>query len=562
MRLRRHGTRDAALDRARATRIGWLSRELMMSAVQARISELPFSTFRDLLEADAPFFVYRMSLPDGRYDYVDPKCSAVTGYGPGDFYRARLLIRRIIHPDWRRYFDRAWERLLADQAPAEYEYPIRDRSGRTRWLSQRNVLLRDAAGKLIAIEGIVSDITGEVRTHQELEAVIQARTEALQEANESLRREVAERDEALTRARGCAMQLRVMADHLPAAVSYVDAERRYRFVNATYQHWFGYATAAIVGRPLWEVLGDSAYASIAKHVDAVLSGRKVTFEAPIPHEHGGTRYVRANYVPHWDDFRRKVVGFFVLVHDISVEKAAEAAERRHLLELAHVDRIATVGETAGHMVHELSQPLTALPLSLDACRRSLAGGDLDSVAQTLGAMENQLENMSEVIRGFRRLLRREKGRKMPVDVADLIRKSVALVESQAHVRGTSIEVRIMNGLPRVMLDETMVGQVILNLLRNAVEATEAPQGRPEPIAVIVLCSGEQVEVRVEDRGTGLSPDAKTRLFEPFFTTKPDGVGMGLMIAQRIIQSHGGRLWAEDAAGGRGARFCFTVPTAP
>ncbi|HEM46820.1 MAG TPA: PAS domain S-box protein [Alphaproteobacteria bacterium] len=531
-----------------------------MSSKETRPPAEPAGVLRDLIERTA-IFIYRMSLPDGRYEYVSHGSEAVTGYPPDAFYANPLLIEKVIHPAWHGYFRQAWARLLAGEVAPEYEYAIRDRAGKTRWLHQQNVLLRDAAGAPLAIEGIVTDVSADRELRGDLEALVYERGKALHRLSETLEQEKSDRQQALTRAREYELQLQVMADHLPAAVSYVDHERTYRFVNAVYQKWFGHSPDQVIGRPLWEVLGESAYASIREYVDAVLTGESVSFEAPIPYERGGTRHVRADYVPHWDAERRSVLGFFVLVMDISAEKAAEADERRHLQEVAHMSRIATIGEASGHLVHELTQPITAFAAYLGACRGLLRDGRIEELSHALQEMETPLRNLRSVIGGFRRFLRKGEARRELTDIGALLRGAVTLVQWEADARGTPLDLQVDDRLPAVMVDGALLEQVILNLLRNALDATDQAGARREPIRIAAALSGSGIEVCVEDRGVGLSPEARRRLFEPFFTTKPQGVGIGLVIARRIVESNGGRLWVEDGSGGRGARFRFSIPTA-
>lgn len=126
--------------------------------------------FRRLAE-NARDMIYRMSLPDGRYEYVSPAAATLFGYTPEEFYASPQLIREAIHPDWRRYFEAAWERLLTGEVPPTYEYRIIHRSGETRWMNQRNILVRDQGGRPVAIEGIVTDITARRETEEELKGL-------------------------------------------------------------------------------------------------------------------------------------------------------------------------------------------------------------------------------------------------------------------------------------------------------------------------------------------------------------------------------------------------------
>ncbi|BAU47641.1 histidine kinase [Sulfurifustis variabilis] len=501
-----------------------------------------------------------MSLPDGRYQYLSTGCTELTGHAPEDFYARPLLVKEILHPGSRAYFEAAWEALLRGEMPPSYEYAIVDRSGRTRWLRQQNVLVRDEKGRPIAIEGVVSEFTDLKCLQAELESAVRDRTESLESANRRLREEVALHQQALSELRDSEAQLRLLTDHLPAAISYVDAGERYRFNNSTYEDWFGRTQAEVRGKSVREVVGDAAYALIADKIRTALSGEAVTFEAALPYARGGTRFVRASYVPHRDE-HRGVKGFFVLVSDISDARRIEAAERRHLQELAHAARLASLGEMASELTHELGQPLSAIMNYTETCGLLLERGrieELRSVAQHLG---RQAQRAMEIIHGFRRFLQKGTPEVRPLDPRKTLAAAVALVGWEAEARRVPLKLDVPEGLPAVRADSGLIEQVIVNLLRNALEAIGDRPAEGQDITVTARARGDGVEVLVRDRGSGLSAEARAHLFEPFFTTKRNGVGIGLAVCRRIIESHGGTLWADDNPEGPGAEFHFTLPAA-
>lgn len=516
-----------------------------------------FDVFQDLAQHAGAFF-YRMSLPDGQYQYVSPGCTALTGHAPEDLYARPLLVRELLHPDSRAYFEAAWEKLINGEMPRSYEYAIVDRAGRTRWLRQQNVLVRDEKGRAAAIEGVVSEVTDLKRLQEELERAMRDRAVELQSANRKLTEEVALHQEVLAELRDSEAQLRLLIDNLPAAISYIDAGERYRLNNRTYEDWFGHSQAEIHGKSVREVVGDAAYALIEDKIKTALSGEAVTFEAALPYERAGTRYVRASYIPHRDEQQRSK-GFFVLVSDISDAKRIEVNERRHLQELAHAARLASLGEMASELTHELGQPLAAIMNYTDVCGLLLEQGRVDelrSVAQSLG---RQSRRAMEIIHGFRRFLQKGQPETRLLDLGGLLTEAVALIGWEAEARGVPLRLAVPEGLPPVYADRGLIEQVIVNLLRNALEAIGDRPATDQDITVTARAAGEAVELCVRDRGPGFTPEAKARLFEPFFTTKRDGVGIGLAVCRRIIESHGGSLWAEDNPEGRGAQFRFTLP---
>ncbi|NVM23835.1 MAG: PAS domain S-box protein, partial [Desulfobacterales bacterium] len=193
-----------------------------------------------------------------------------------------------------------------------------------RWFDSSVSPIFDAQGKVARIAVFVHDITGLKQVHDELEQRVKERTVDLAEANEHLKREIQERKRAEEAIRRSEEELRMIADNVPALVSYVDADGHYRFVNERYKDWFGIHCTQIIGKHYREVLGKAVYEQIKDRVEAALSGERVRYEDALPYTHGGMRWVIADYVPDVDD-RAKVRGFFALVTDISERKRAEEA---------------------------------------------------------------------------------------------------------------------------------------------------------------------------------------------------------------------------------------------
>ncbi len=249
-----------------------------------------------------------------------------------------------------------------------------------------------------------------------------------------------------------------------------------------------------------------------------------------------------------------------LAREMAERRAAEARDRQHLQQLAHIGRLNVVGEMTTQLAHELNQPLCAISTYCQGALRMLRSGDAqpDKLVRTLEQARDQAGRASEIIHRVRALVRREPSRRQPGDINAVVRAAVALVRPDLHARGYSVVLRLAPGLPQAAMDVMQIEQVILNLLRNALDASRTDDGG----AAIELETGEdgprRIRVCVRDRGTGLEEGALERIFEPFETSKPDGLGLGLSISRTIVEHHGGRIWAERPAGG-GARFCFTLP---
>jgi len=253
----------------------------------------------------------------------------------------------------------------------------------------------------------------------------------------------------------------------------------------------------------------------------------------------------------------------LVVHlvDRSEQVRAEDEARAHRERLAHVGRLSTVGEMASGLAHEINQPLTAIATYARACQRLVAAGGADQVPDALAQIAAQAERAGEIIRRLRGFVRRREDRMASIDLNEELRAVLRLAEVDARAHRTSIILSVEPALPRVNADGIQIQQVVLNLVRNAVEAME---GVPQPERVVEVetrCSGgEFVEVVIRDRGPGLGEEARRMLYTPFFTTKAAGMGLGLSISQSIIEAHGGRLW-HDPEARCGAAFHFRLPAA-
>ncbi len=234
---------------------------------------------------------------------------------------------------------------------------------------------------------------------------------------------------------------------------------------------------------------------------------------------------------------------------------------RHREELARVSRLSTMGEMASSLAHELNQPLAAIANYVGGCQRRLRSGVWNQ-EELLVAMEEtavQAGRAGQIVRNLRDFVAKGEMDRTRVDVNRVVEAAVDLMAGEATVRGVLVRVEAGQGLPAVLADAIQIEQVIVNVLRNALEAmSDASCERREVEIRTRSHAPDMVEVGVRDSGPGLPPDAGSQVFEAFFTTKPEGMGMGLSISRSIIEAHRGRLWVtpnED----RGVTFHFTLP---
>ena len=250
-----------------------------------------------------------------------------------------------------------------------------------------------------------------------------------------------------------------------------------------------------------------------------------------------------------------------LLRRIAEQKRAEEALQATRAELARVARITTVGELATSIAHEVNQPLAAVVANADACVAWLAR-EHPELAEARTAAERAVEGAtraSDVIKRIRSLIHKTAPERTSVALNQLIRETAQLVASQAARVHVTISIILQPDLPDVVGDRVQLQQVILNLMMNGIEAMSGVSGRQRELLVrSQIDNSGCVNVAIEDTGVGISKEAMTRLFEPFFTTRTQGIGMGLAISRSIIESHGGRLWAEPRDE-NGSVFRFTLP---
>jgi two-component system, LuxR family, sensor kinase FixL len=238
----------------------------------------------------------------------------------------------------------------------------------------------------------------------------------------------------------------------------------------------------------------------------------------------------------------------------------QARERELQLEMAHVARLGMMGETASMLAHELNQPLTATRNYLSAARVVIGASDAPTSTRMTDILERataQMQRASDIVRRLRAFMQKAEPAKTDEIVSVLFDEAVALLGMGS--RGLKLTIDAPADLPKVKIDKVEIQQVLINLMRNAVEAMEAGT-RHELDVSAMLAEGQFVQVNVKDTGPGLAPEVAEKLFQPFVSTKVNGMGVGLSICRTIVVRNGGEIWSAANPGG-GTIFSFTLPRA-
>jgi two-component system sensor kinase FixL len=252
------------------------------------------------------------------------------------------------------------------------------------------------------------------------------------------------------------------------------------------------------------------------------------------------------------------------MHDISERKRSEEETRQTQEKLTHVSRLSTMGEMATGLAHEINQPLTAIATYAQAGLRMMnapGGADHDDITEALKQITNQALRAGEVIKRLRAFVKNRATRTEVLDLNSLIEDVQVLAESDARSNDVRLTLDLAPSVPPVSADPVQIQQVLLNLIRNAIDALNESPGATREIVVSTRNEPDAVEVAVVDRGPGIAPQVADNLFNPFYTTKATGTGLGLAISRSIIRAHLGKLAHRPTPGG-GTTFYFTLPPLP
>jgi PAS domain S-box-containing protein len=346
-----------------------------------------------------------------------------------------------------------------------------------------------------------------------------------------------------------------------------DLEGRIIEANEAFLHMVGYSREDLIsGRLSYPDLTPSEWtgASARAMAEVMGTGSAKAFEKEYLRKDGSRVPILLGGATFGEGQEQGVAFVLDLTERKQAEKNLRESERRYgeaQTELAHVNRVTTMGQLAASIAHEVNQPIAAAVTNADAGLRWLAAQppDLEEVRNSFDLIIKAGNQASEVTGRIRALVKKLPARKVTLDINETILETVALTRSEVQRHSISLQTELTNGLPRVWGDRVQLQQVILNLIMNAIEAmSEVSDASRELLIDSRVDTPDGVIVTVRDSGPGLKAESVDHLFDPFYTTKPAGLGMGLSICRSITEAHGGRLWATANAP-RGTVFQFHLP---
>ena len=528
------------------------------------------SRFRSL--ADAMPQIVWTARADGQVDYFNRQWYEFTDTKPGPITDETWL--SVVHPADRSEFAAAWRACVANGRPHEHEARFWSaRHAGYRWHLDRGIPVRDEHGGVTRWYGTSTDIDDHKRAEQSLrrseselrilseylEQRVAQRTAQLTTANATLREEidVRLRIEAALRAseERFAKAFRASLDAI-AIVQY--PSMRIVEINDRWEMLFGYRRSEAIGSTIDDL---SIYATRAEGDDVAgciaAQGFIREFELDLRRKNGVTlRAVLAAETVTVDGQPCLIM----MVRDITERRRAEREIEVQRHELAHLGRVALLGELSGAVAHELNQPLAAILTNARVAQRMMAGEKPDQalLREILEDMVADSLRAGSVIHRVRGLIRKDDAIRQIVAPNDIVADVLDVAHSDLIRRGVTVATDLGSSIPSVSADRVQLQQVLLNLIVNACDAMADHQPRDRMLTITTAEEGNTVRISVADRGPGIAVGLIEAVFEPFVTSKPQGLGLGLAICRSIIAAHGGRIWAANNSG-RGATFSFALP---
>jgi PAS domain S-box-containing protein len=464
----------------------------------------------------------------GENRYWSDECFRLMGFDPAGGMPPFETVAQRFHPDDQLIFAEKLERATRERAEFEVNYRIIHPGGEIRYIHAVGHPVLGPSGDLVEFVGSVIDVT--------------------------------ERKQAEDNIRQSENELRHILDFAPQQVAVLGQDYRRIYLNQAVLDYFGLA--------LEECLSlDRSWFFHPDDYERIKSETQSKFSTGLPHEveyrlrrkDGTYRWFLFRYNPLHDE-QGRLRRWYAAGTDIEDRKEAEELLRQAQANLAHVNRLTTMGELTASIAHEVNQPIAASLTNARTCLRWLAG-DTPNVEEAREAAMRIVQDQTragEIISRIRLLFKKTATPREFVDINDFIREMIVLLRGETARYLISLRTELAADLPQVMGDRVQLQQVMMNLIMNAIDAMADVNGARE-LVINSRSEDGNVRVSVSDTGVGLSADRANHIFDAFFTTKPDGTGMGLRISRSIIEAHGGRLWADQNTP-RGASFYFTLPT--
>ncbi len=457
-------------------------------------------------------------LPDGSADFLNQRFREYTGLFVEEGLGEGWL--KAFHPEDRASSVDEWRAAFAAGKPFEFEARLRRADGEYHWFMLRGAPLRDESGRIAKWYGTTTDIEDRKRAEEESRALI---------------------------------------DAIPQQIWSGPPDGSVDFCNARWRSYTGLTQEELRGEGWQSMLHpDDRDRVLRAWRESVMKGMPYEQEERHRGADGQYRWFLSRGVP-LRNSEGRILRWYGTNTDVEERKRTEAALQEAHANLARVTRVVAMGGLAAAIAHEVNQPLAAIVTNANFCMRQLAGAtpNMSKLREASAEIADDGTRASAVISRIRALLQKGIPERVELDINQVIEEVIVLMRDELSRSRVSLRTDLSADLPRVSGDRVQLQQVLANLVMNGIEAMRSLAHRPHELLIKSARKVHEVLIEVQDSGEGLDSQQAEHIFEPFFTTKPEGIGMGLSISRSIVESHGGRLWAESTH--RGAIFKFTLP---
>ncbi len=483
--------------------------------------------YRLLAEQSTDMISRHTATPDWIYIDVSPAVERVLGYSPEEIIGTSGYEQ--FHPDDADNLSKRDDSVRYNEGMYTNIYRYKHKAGHYIWLETTSRIIRDNDGKPIEIICVSRDVTEK------------------EEAQRAMRR--------LARVVEASSDMIMFCNHKTQKLTYLN-ESAYHTLDSEKDTPVIYYLDQLFAPNVLESLVSDALEHASIH--GVWYG---SIPMKLPQQLNRVAEVR-EIIAHRNRRENNSVDYYSIIgRDITLKHQAEEEAKRHQLEMAHMSRLLSVGEMATGLAHEVNQPLATILNYCHGTQRRLAEGvdnPVATVSKTMELIVQQAKRASEIIKRMRSFVRKTEYQCLEFSINDSCKEVSEFLCQEALDHNISFDFNLDDASPLLVADKVQIEQVLLNLMRNAIEAYNDCNKAYRPVIITTWTTLGYIHISVEDKAKGISSEGLTNLFEPFYTSKSTGLGMGLSISRTIIETHGGQLWAESD-GETGTHFYLKLP---
>jgi PAS domain S-box-containing protein len=505
------------------------------------------------------------SMPSGDVIYWSDETYRIVGLDPRTGPPSPEVSQQLIHPDERAQRREVLDRAIRERMDFEIAGRIVRPDGTIRHTVGVGHPVLNASGDVVEFVGSIIDVTDRTRAEEELRESEKRYRHIFQTVGVSIWQEDFSRLKAAIeelKSRGIRDFREYLATH-PEFVQQAISMVKVVDVNDATVKLFGAESKDDLLVSLHKVFLPETEDVFAAELIAIAEDQR-SFEAETVLQTLNGARLTVLFTMAFPPTTGRFESVLVTLTDVTERMRAAAALQQAQAELARVTRVTMLGEITASIAHEVNQPLAAVVMNGNACRRWLDADppDLDEARDAARRVVDSGNRASEVVRRIRSLLKRQAPEKAPLDVNAIIQDTLALTQAELARRQVLVRTELAEALPSTMGDRVALEQVLVNLVLNGADAMADETALPRQLTIRSRADDmASVVVEVRDSGKGLDPGYADRIFKPFFSTKPEGLGMGLAISRSIVEAHGGKIWAAPNDAGPGATLGFMIPTA-